>query len=118
MSFANKLKAVKKRLVKWNKEIFGKVDQKVRQAKDKVLEMEVAFVNDPTESNKVLPCKATQELDTRLQMEEIYWRQKANIKCIKEGDLNTKNFHQSVRHIRQKLFIHQIRNSQGHAMSD
>lgn len=74
--FANKLKVVKRSLEKCNKNVFGKVDQRVKQAEGKVLEMEVTFVNDPSEGNKVLLCKPKQKLDNKLQIEEIYWRQK------------------------------------------
>lgn len=42
----------------------------MKQAEDKVLEREVAFVNDPSEHNKILLCKSKQELDDRLQIEE------------------------------------------------
>lgn len=113
MRFANKVKVVKRR------ETFGEVDQKVKQAKDKVLKREVAYVNDPSKKNKILLCKSKQELDDRLQIEELYWRQKANIKWVNEGDMNTKFFHQNVSQYRsQKLCIHLIRSLQGQFLTN
>lgn len=67
--------------------------------------MELAFDADPSKSNKIGVCGAKKELDDMLQPEEQYWRQKANVKWVKESDLNTKLFHHSVSHRRQKLFI-------------
>lgn len=83
VKFANKLKSVKKYLQTWDKQTFGKVDQKVRHAKDSVLQIEFAFDTDPSESNKIKLCQAKQELDGMHQIEEKYWRQKANIKWVK-----------------------------------
>lgn len=71
--FTNKLKAVRKALKIWNKMHFDKVDQKVKLAEDKVMEMEITFDNDPSEYNKLLLCEAKRELDTKLQVEEMYW---------------------------------------------
>lgn len=66
VKFANKLKRVKKKLQAWNKQIFGRVDQKVRGAEDRV------FDDDPSEVNKIKLRKAKMDLDTMLQIEEQY----------------------------------------------
>lgn len=55
--------------------------------------MEAIFDRGPSEVNKVRLRKAKVELDDRLLTEELSWRQRANIKWIKEGDHNTKYFH-------------------------
>lgn len=80
----------------------------MRRVEDKVLEKEAAFAMDPTEVNKSEICTTKQELDERLKLEEIFWRQKAYIKWIKEDYMNTRYFHQSVKQRKLKLHIHQI----------
>lgn len=63
------LKAVENKLQGWNKEVFGQIGQRVKQAKDKVLELEANFDRDSTITNKIVLCKAKQELmtDSRLR---------------------------------------------------
>lgn len=94
--FANKLKIVKM-LQAQNNEIFGKIGHRATNAEDKVLEMEAIFDRDLLEINKIALCMDKTELDDRLLTEDLVWRQKANIKGIKEGDLNTRFSHQSVK---------------------
>lgn len=93
IKFASKLKCLKRRLRAWNRDTFAKVNQRVKQAEDTVLKRELAFEQNPTEANKIHLCQAKIVLSERLQIKELYWRQKANIKSIKEGDHNTKYFY-------------------------
>lgn len=40
--------------------------------------------------------KFSRELSSLIIKEEIFWKQRAKKFCLKEGDLNTKNFHASA----------------------
>lgn len=79
VGFANKLKATKKTLWRWNKEIFGRIDQGINQVEDHILEREI-IEQSTFEANKILLCQVRQELNAKLANEELFWRQKANIK--------------------------------------
>lgn len=70
--FANKLKAVKKKLQAWNKEVYGQIGHIIKQSEDKVLELESSFDRDPFEANGIQLCKANQELNDKLQIEELF----------------------------------------------
>lgn len=74
MKFSNKLKYMRRKLKEWNKEIFGRVDQRVCGTEDMVLQMEVLFENDPTEENKANLCMTKTGLDDRLKNKESFWR--------------------------------------------
>ncbi|KAF3785524.1 retrotransposable element ORF2 protein [Nymphaea thermarum] len=49
-----------------------------------------------------------EQLNHILLMEEIYWRQKSRIKWLKDGDANTKFFHESVKSRRRRNKINVI----------
>ncbi|KAF3787115.1 Transposon TX1 uncharacterized protein [Nymphaea thermarum] len=49
-----------------------------------------------------------EQLSHILLMEEIYWRQKSRIKWLKDGDANTKFFHESVKSKRRRNKINAI----------
>lgn len=53
-----------------------------------------------------------------MEIEESYWQQKANVKWLREGDENTKFFHQIVQNRKQRLHIHRIKNSEGAWITD
>src|SRR3954463_9047160 len=58
-------------------------------------------------------CKAQQDLEDKLDVEESFWRQKANRKWTVEGDRNTKFFHNTVKKRRQKLNIFRMKDEMG-----
>lgn len=72
--FANKLKAIKNRLKFWNRDIFGRVDQMVKEAEDLLMETEHAFEQDPSEANKILVCQAKRNYNEKLAIEELNWK--------------------------------------------
>src|SRR3954470_22835195 len=51
-------------------------------------------------------------------MEEAFWKQKANVKWLVEGDKNTKFFHQTVQKRKQNLNIFRLKNDDGHWITD
>nr|XP_027093673.1 uncharacterized protein LOC113714075 [Coffea arabica] len=80
---AFKLKRMKECLRHWSRQHFGNIFQAVRQ----------------------------NEFESRV--EEDYWRQKARLRWLKDGDCNTRYFHASVREKRSKLAIHRIKDAGG-----
>lgn len=95
-SFALKLKAVKTMLKTWNKEVFGDVFQNIKKAEDRVLAAQYSFDVDPSEDNFLSLEMAQSALSKMYLKEENFWRQKARIQWLKEGDNNTKFFYTSV----------------------
>src|SRR4051812_49342619 len=63
-------------------------------------------------------CHAKQYLNEKLEIEESLWKQKANIRWLKEGDTNTSFFHHTVQNKRQKLSIHRIRGLAGQCLEN
>ena len=89
-----KLKALKKDLIQWNRQEFSNVGRRKKEllgtlesldAKEEVLGL------TETERNEKIVVKS--QVEHLLSLEEISWRQKFRMLCIKKGDNNTKFFH-------------------------
>ncbi|KAL3625104.1 hypothetical protein CASFOL_031772 [Castilleja foliolosa] len=82
-----KIKNAKQDLRIWNKENFGNFFKKANELK---LKLDAMQYLDKTDSNGILSKKLQEELDSWLLRADIYWRQKAKEKWIKDGDANTR----------------------------
>ena len=93
--FANKLKALKADLKKWNTESFGNVGIKKNQ-----LLYELHGIDRAAESRllnfdeKLRKESLVTELEQTILLDEISWHQKSRVLWLKEGDRNTQFFHQ------------------------
>ncbi|VFQ70656.1 unnamed protein product [Cuscuta campestris] len=110
---AYKLKGLKAILSKWNKEHFGDIFKDVIKNELKAAKAQKLFEDYPTEDNRTASNLASAELIISLNRELGYWKQKANIKWMKDGDCNSKFFHSYVKGKRCKLSIRSIVDSSG-----
>ncbi|XP_042029878.1 uncharacterized protein LOC121776775 [Salvia splendens] len=103
-----KLSRVKGFLKGWNRDVFGNIFDKLREAEEAVAAAQAAYDGDPTGAhrNELSRCTALYVLRTR--MEEDFWKQKAVIRWAVEGERNSKFFHGWVRQKRVKSRIHAI----------
>ncbi|XP_027172427.1 uncharacterized protein LOC113772083 [Coffea eugenioides] len=113
-----KLRNVKRDLQVWSREQFGNIFDAVKRAEGEVAAAEDAFGNEPCQSHWLALQEARARLRNSLVREEGYWRQKARVKWLKDGDKNSKYFHSIVAERRAKSIIHRIKNDQGEWVSD
>ena len=107
---ASKLKALKGILKVWNKEVFGRVETKKKEALSRISYW------DEVEKNKELSLIEAEEREMArenykewVDMEEVSWRQKSREIWLKEGDRNTGFFHRMANSHRRRNSITSIR---------
>ncbi|XP_026435084.1 uncharacterized protein LOC113332787 [Papaver somniferum] len=99
--FLTKLKHIKVILKKWNCDVFGDVNQKLKKVDEEVLKHSLISDQSPhntTLLNNLVTSRGVQEILTQ-QKQEIE-RPKARVKWLKFGAANTKFFHVNMK-IRQ-----------------
>ncbi|KAI0522535.1 hypothetical protein KFK09_004915 [Dendrobium nobile] len=83
------------------------------EAEAKVLELDNTYLVNPSMENLNNLNSAKVSLVQLQDHEEIFWKQKANVKFTIEGDRNTKFFYAMANRNRTKNYIHKIVNSDG-----
>ncbi|XP_035541166.1 uncharacterized protein LOC118344500 isoform X2 [Juglans regia] len=78
---ASKLKALKVDLKKWNKEVFGNVEQQKKSLWDELQSLEAEGESEVTSSRKT---EVMAEIERVLLREEISWRQKSRVLWLKD----------------------------------
>ena len=87
----------------WSRESFGDIFKRVKKVGGgEVLWLEGLFDSNPSEPNLLALQEARAVLRNSLMVEEGYWRQKARVKWIREGNKNSKYFHAIVAECRAK----------------
>ena len=79
---------------------------------------EAAFDSDNSQQQWFALQEARAVMRQSLVKEEAFWRQKARIKWLQDGDRNSRFFHAVVAERRAKSVIHRIRSSAGEWLTD
>ena len=108
-----KLMCVKKCLRCWNKEIFGHISSKVKQAEEYLLQSEQTYDNLRGEVSRIKLGEARAVPAKQLSIEGDFWHQKSAMKWIQLGDANTTFVHSVVRQQRNSNFISRIKHDSG-----
>ena len=97
-------------LSKWNKKVFGNIQQHIRR-KEAELNHLLTDVHVCPEITKIEECK--KELNELSIREEILWRQRAKIAWLKEGDRNTRFFHSVASKRKRSNMISRLQDGKG-----
>nr|XP_027061902.1 uncharacterized protein LOC113688298 [Coffea arabica] len=115
---SDKLRRVKHALRQWSRSSFGDIFFASRTAEQKVLEAEIAHDNHPSDGLLLSLQEERAKLRRAVVVEKEFWRQKARVKWVSDGDKNTAFFHVIVTERRRKSVIHRIRKTNGEWVDD
>ncbi|XP_041995773.1 uncharacterized protein LOC121745898 [Salvia splendens] len=96
---------VKRALKKWNKEVFGNIHVNLKDKEEAIELAQFEFEARPTPENRTAINKHIAEYILLLRMEEDFWRQKAALRWLAEGDKNTRFYQSWVKQKRVRLRI-------------
>ncbi|XP_059065753.1 uncharacterized protein LOC131857344 [Cryptomeria japonica] len=109
---ANKLKIIKRKLLEWNVEHFGNIFERKQLVETKLKAVNTEVLKSGMDEILFLREKTLlKDYEDILAKEEIYWRQKSRESWLKDGDRNTKFFHNNTKLKRCVNRISSIRNS-------
>ncbi|XP_042004656.1 uncharacterized protein LOC121753430 [Salvia splendens] len=103
-----KLVRSKKALKAWNKETFGSIDANLKRMEEEIAKAQANFEADPSPQNRTEINKNIAEYILLHKMEEDFWRQKAALRWLAEGDRNSRFYQSWVKQKRVRLRIHSI----------
>lgn len=87
-----KLKRLKEHLKWWNKEVFSNIFDNIKKQEAIVSQLERRYDRDPAASVCSSLSLAQAQLTRLLSMEEAFWKQKASVRWLVEGERNTHLF--------------------------
>eukprot|EP00253_Pinus_taeda_P008691 PITA_08691 len=112
--FQLKLKELKEKIKSWNKQEFGNImEDKQNLEKEMESIQQKMILEGRTEESISKEGSILGQLEERRKQEEILWRQKSRIKWLREGERNTKFFHQAMIKHRQRNRILSIKDRNG-----
>jgi ribonuclease HI len=108
-SLEEKIDVCMKEIKKWKASNVGPILGNANKLREDLLALQGR--EDAVDSEFVKKLKT--EIQTQLEKEDIWWRQRAKSEWLKHGDRNTKYFHACANSRRKKNRIEKIRDEQG-----
>lgn len=107
-AFQQKLARLKVCLKGWNKEVFGNVFDRVKEAEKEVAWREGQYDLSGSADDRAAFSEARAQLQHALLCEEIFLRQQSSVRWVREGDANTRFFHVVIRKKHRFFLVHRI----------
>ena len=105
--------ALKAKIKKWNKEIFGDVKQQKEKLISDIKEIQEELERNPTDDLLLREAGLQKEFDVVLEQEEMLWYKKSREKWIVFGDRNTNYYHTNTIVRRKMNRIEMLKDDEG-----
>lgn len=110
-SFFKNYYKFKTKALYWKKHVFGDLNRKIEEIENHIANLNVTIsrvYSDHTHQQLVIFEKEHQFL---LKQKELYWKQRARIRCLKDADNNTKFFHAYATNRRRRNMIQSLKHN-------
>lgn len=113
-TFQLKLKELRGKIKKWNKEEIGNILKEKQSLEQRINELQQMDILEGLQEDRIKEEGIIiNQLEERRKQEEILWRQKSRVQWLREGERNTKFFHKAMIQHRQRNKIFSIKNQEG-----
>jgi hypothetical protein len=114
-----KIKAYRVALLQWSKQGIFSLPRTIKALKTNLCDIDTHIQENWQDQARLAERnEIRKELNHLISQEEIYWRQRSRISWMKDGDRNTKFFHECASQRKRKNEISYLRNQHGDWVSD
>lgn len=106
----NKISNTREALLAWSKSRFNSLKEEITKTRAQLAFFFDNYFSAPPLDNRM--CLES-KLNSLLQQEQAFWKQRAKVFWLKDGDLNTKFFHRSATNRRRKNQLKGLFNEEG-----
>uniref|UniRef100_A0A2N9EM59 Reverse transcriptase domain-containing protein n=1 Tax=Fagus sylvatica TaxID=28930 RepID=A0A2N9EM59_FAGSY len=109
-----KIKACRVALLQWSKQGIFSLPRTIKALKANLCDIDINIQENWQDHARLAERNGIRkELNHLISQEEIYWRQRSRISWMKDGDRNTKFFHECASQRKRKNEISRLRNQYG-----
>ncbi|XP_062021093.1 uncharacterized protein LOC133737577 [Rosa rugosa] len=98
----SKIDCTRRALMEWSQLKFGELKRRIEDVRGRLAVFFDSAVYEPLDNVRV---ELESELNDLLEREQVFWKQRAKVFWLTDGDINTKFFHQRASNRRRKNLI-------------
>lgn len=110
MNIVTQINSCASQLDHWSRHSFKSITKEIRQCKQEIAALNL--VQPTTEQEKCLQ-ETSRTLEKLLEQEELMWAQRSRVCWLKDGDKNTRFFHERAKARGKKKIMHGIYDGEG-----